>query len=573
MERTSEPKHWLDRYVTGYHRWQRMIQNESKLFVRPLGLVETSFDHDGSKFEGRADVNLITTCEIRTTLSAQAIQSHILHVWAALRAQHALLRAHVQDASKCSQLASAGLRDRCFAIVVPNDVGALVQEARRTINFLADFYHEVDPELFLRHAMNTARCMTASESLSQLFVLPLESLGEDRYTLQTLLVCAHEIVDGATCYGWGSHFVNLLNQQDSSLMHILTEAQDMKRLWAILPPAQEDLYPKIKATKARQRWFWAISRILRHVRKPPMAAFLNPLRKEEPLSHAEAMRPIFSKVLNYSVVPPLNSFVQSFQLSVAATKTLHRLCREANTSIGAGGFALVAMALMDIYEDRFPNIPLNERKAFVASFPLNPRPFLDYHGPLDSAMLMFSDGISIPFLPSYLPREGRFKLLVKQAHRELGIYQKRPRAAKMEAQLGARSASQLIPGFYVAFVERIEKFLHEDGNVRYDPQGDYPANFGATQTTCGVSSVGSTAAFLKGLHHNLDGTEPFQADFRSMQASVRAGDNEFLCGMASGAENFEVNAAFDGNYIDENAVASWAGKMKNLLEPVSLPKI
>jgi hypothetical protein len=37
-------------------------------------------------------------------------------------------------------------------------------------------------------------------------------------------------------------------------------------------------------------------------------------------------------------------------------------------------------------------------------------------------MLAFGDGLALPFLPSYLPLEGRFKLLAKQADRQLRTF-------------------------------------------------------------------------------------------------------------------------------------------------------
>lgn len=216
-----------------------------------------------------------------------------------------------------------------------------------------------------------------------------------------------------------------------------------------LPPAQEAVYPPVGNSPPRTRWKWAISRILRHKRVPPPDAFKNPLKRADALPEAQTIPPTFDKVLDYSKKPPCNAYVGAATLSAPVTRGIVRLCREAKCSVGAGLFALVGMAQMALEEINRPDIQLDQRNPFVASFPLNPRPFLDYKGPPDSIMLAFSDGISLPFLPSELPVEARFKLLVRQAHRQLGVYQKKPRSSGDSARLGARSPSQMIPMQYL----------------------------------------------------------------------------------------------------------------------------
>jgi hypothetical protein len=47
--------HWLDKYATNYAKWKLSDHGDGKqLFQRPLGLVETSFDIDGTFYGGRA---------------------------------------------------------------------------------------------------------------------------------------------------------------------------------------------------------------------------------------------------------------------------------------------------------------------------------------------------------------------------------------------------------------------------------------------------------------------------------------------------------------------------------------
>ena len=164
---------------------------------------------------------------------------------------------------------------------------------------------------------------------------------------------------------------------------------------------------------------------------------------------------------------------------------LANLCREAGTSVGAGVFALVGLVMMELYESLHPNVPLDKREHFIASFPLNPRPFFNYTGPPDSCMLAFSDGIAMPFLPSYLPLEGRLKLLSRAAHRQLKQFQKRKQAA-----VDAHSPLRTVATNYIIAVEMLERKLPERYKQGLNPQGAYPPNFSAGLATCGVSSVG-----------------------------------------------------------------------------------
>lgn len=49
-----------------------------------------------------------------------------------------------------------------------------------------------------------------------------------------------------------------------------------------LPPAQEDLYPAPPGNQARQRWFWAIARVLHAIQAPSRDAVRSPLKRGSP---------------------------------------------------------------------------------------------------------------------------------------------------------------------------------------------------------------------------------------------------------------------------------------------------
>lgn len=248
-----------------------------------------------------------------------------------------------------------------------------------------------------------------------------------------------------------AEFIDLLNLSEEQLRTSLASCCSVEYLSSVLPPAQESLYTSIASNPARARWQWAISRVLRHKRKAPPDAFMNPLKRKVPLDQPQKMPPKFDNLLDYSHMPPINTFVGFVTLQKVTTSKIVRLCREAKVSVGSGLFALVGLAQMTLHEEWNSSDTSKPQPAFVASFPLNIRPFLKYDRPPDSIILGFSDGLSLPFLPSRLPAEGRFKLIARRAHRQLKMYQKGVRSAKDEALLGSKSPAQIIPSLYLRY--------------------------------------------------------------------------------------------------------------------------
>lgn len=576
---------WLARYAGNYHDWRTVADGVETYYVRPLGIVETAFDHDGIDFEGRADVNALSTLEAKLSVSEDDYRRRILLTWACLRAHHGLLRSKVVDGS--TLLAHRGLNhhERHFVVSQPRHLSHMIEEARQHIVFVGDHYDDVDVELFFRHIMNTARTIDPAVCLSRLFVLPRRRLNNGHFRLNMVMVAGHEITDGLTNYFQHSHLLRLLNTSSAKLEDDLRLSIAQSHLPKFLPPAQETLYPPISGNVARRRWHWTISKIFRHIRKPPPAAFPNPLRRSTPLAQACSMPPTFSSILDYSKTPPLNSFVYHIKLSRHASDRIIRLCRHAKISIGSGCFTVVALSMM-IMRERY-NSPSEDlsRLPFVAGFPVNPRPFFrdPKTVPIDSLMLAFSDGISLPFLPSSLPLSGRFRLLARQAHRQLVVFQKRPRTPEQlkVLGLGPRSPSQLLPGNYLGMVERTEAMLpahqrrrDKEGNEVIGLQGVYPARRSDTGQTCGVSSVGDRTRFLTQGMVDLDregvgeeeDSDVFKVDFRDVLAAVRVRDGEFLVGSAGDDEGLHFTAMSDGNANDEEKAKEWVKVVKEMFE-------
>ncbi|KAG9832948.1 hypothetical protein KCU68_g12317, partial [Aureobasidium melanogenum] len=369
------------------------------------------------------------------------------------------------------------------------------------------------------------------------------------------------------------HFVKLLNTPLKILKGAVNGLSHRASIRTRLPLPQEDLYPRISGSAAKKRWFWLLTLVLRHVKRPMPAAFPNPLRRATPLKEAIAMPRTYDSYLNYNARPPLNTFTCMAKVPRSATKRLHRWCREAGTSIGAGAFVLVAMVMMSLHEDLYPDEAPEFRRPFIGSFPINPRPFFKHHEAPNSMMLAFSDGVVLPFLSSSLDLETRFKVLVRQAHRQLALYQKREKAEESNslAYMGSRGAGRVIAMNYVGAMERLRSKLPEElrhSLGHHSPQGDLVAAQNGSMATCGVSSVGRSG-WRQG-EFNVDGDlregeDAFVADYRFSKQNVRARDGEFLVGVWGDDDGIAANVSYDGNAIDEDMIREWQHRMENLL--------
>lgn len=491
----NKKENWLSRYAADYHAWRFSTSNDKKTFKRPLGLVETSFDADGTGYGGRADMNALLTLEIQKTLSKQELRVRTALAWASLRLQHVMLQ------SKVEQNEESGKRE--FTIEVQDSLEDVLQETVKSIVWIEDLYDEVDDQVLYQHCLNVARIVEPSKCLSRMHVLPLVQLPNGNFKLRFLVIMAHQTSDGLSAHNWFSHFLRILNMPEADIKRDIETFRAAESIRSRLPPAQEDLYPRISGSKARQRWFWAILRVLRHVGQHVSPTFTNPLRRETRLAEAQTFPPTFSKLFDYSKTkkPPMNSGHHHVALSKAASIHMMELCRSIKVSVGAGCFALAGIAMMEMEERRNPNVPDCERQPFTASFPLNPRAFFGFTTPADSCMLGFSDGIVMPFLPASLPIEGRFKLVAKHANRELRMYQKRLKSTDTSVTLEPHSPGRLLAHGYLRMLDIIEAKLPSGQKTGIYPQGSLPAKAFQSGATCGVSSMGSTSnVFRPGLY-------------------------------------------------------------------------
>lgn len=557
--------HWLDRYATDYHAWSTIEKPDlSPTFSRRMGVVESCFDSDGNSLEGRADMNIILTLEVRGTLNERQLRRKILLSWACLRMEHVMFAStvpHVNDEERY---------ERTFTIECPEDSDQAVRAAQETLTFVGDEYTTIDEQDFCYHVMNAARYVDERKGLARLLILPSSVRSDNKtHELKILLVAAHKITDGLATQRDLTLFTQFLNKEDENLSDLLKNLITPKHIHSILPKAQEDLYNPVKGSLARQRWFWAISRIFRHVKTPPPYAFANPLLREDKLVHPLSIGVKYDRILDYGRVPPLTSGIETVTLSQAATRQLQRLCQEVGVSIGSGCFSLVAIVMMRLEEIFHPD---NERRPFVASFPINSRPFFAHGGHPASLMLAFSYGIGMSFLASDLPLSGRFKLLARQADTQLRVYQKGARGLRAQ-KFGSRSPEQLIPSNYLSAIERAEMMI-KSNDPPLNPQGDYPASQpqkasrAATGATCGISSVGSQKNLItRQPFTDGDSSSKFQARAKHVRQFVRVRDGEFLIVSAGDEHSMTFNVSYDANTIDVEKVKVWKQLMGEMMEP------
>ncbi|CAD6576159.1 MAG: hypothetical protein CYPHOPRED_005927 [Cyphobasidiales sp. Tagirdzhanova-0007] len=467
--------------------------------------------------------------------------------------------------------------DRYFVVHVPSSTNEAIENARRHIVFTDDFHQQIDEDDFYLHAQNSARVIDSTRALAKLFVLPVDVLDRGRGNLKFLFVMGHEITDGLTTYTWLNHFLNLLNVPMRSLE---TEIRSLIKASVIrkrLPSAQEDLYPPIFGQAARRSWYWAITRVLRHVRKPLPAAFPNPLRRALPLTQAISLPSTYPDLLNYAKVPILNTYTVEARVPKLATQQLHRLCREAGASVGAGCFVLVAMVMMLLHEQNYSSEVDSARPPFIGGFPLNPRPLFNHAEPPDSLMLAFSDGVVLPFLSSSLDTATRFKVLVRQAHRQLGKYKKRQKEGDAEkiAYMGNHGAGRVLAIMYTSVIDwpRLKLLGGVSGSQAAitSPQGLYPVNENLSQSTNNISSLGRSAWKRGQYDINMwledKGEDAFVADFRAFKQNVRAREGEFhvaVCGEDDGT--VAANVSYDGNSIDADSARKWKFHMETILD-------
>jgi len=190
-------------------------------------------------------------------------------------------------------------------------------------------------------------------------------------------------------------------------------------------------------------------------------------------------------------------------------------------------------------------------------------------------MLAFSDGIELPFLPSYLPLESRLRLLAKRAQKQLAVYQKRERLstdAERFYYMGSRGPGRMLQTQYVSSLERANDKIPEElrNASTQSPQGAYPMRPNATAQTCGVSSVGKRSALIgQGMYDvsaALGEGREFVADFKDIQSAVRVRDGEFLIGVGGAEDGLWVAVSADSSNLDPVLMGEWRTRLEEIFQ-------
>lgn len=180
---------WLDQYASGYHAWQRTIDDDGRLcFYRPLGLVERGFDLDGYGHEGRADINATLELDIVTTCTQKQLEKRILLAWTALRLHHVLLLSKAVFRQSFMRPAHES-PTRYYLIQFPENLEQATSQAQSCLSYLEE---DQDSQFSLgdlfHHAQNVARVVQPTEAMARLFVGPIRSTNMEKCRLQLLLV-------------------------------------------------------------------------------------------------------------------------------------------------------------------------------------------------------------------------------------------------------------------------------------------------------------------------------------------------------------------------------------------------
>jgi hypothetical protein len=189
-------------------------------------------------------------------------------------------------------------------------------------------------------------------------------------------------------------------------------------------------------------------------------------------------------------------------------------------------------------------------------------------------MLAFSDGVALPFLSSDLDLDGRIRLLVRSAQRQLSRYQKRLRndgAVNMLEYMGPRGAGRVVPMNYLDVIERANIKLPGHLRREFPYQKTLPKQANPTLATCGVSSVGrSDPAITPGridLTKSLAGKDDaLIAEIMGTRQSVRPRDGEFLIGIWGSDDSIDASVSYDSCAIDPAWALVWKEKMETILD-------
>jgi hypothetical protein len=217
----------------------------SRTYERLLGLTELGFYWD-SRFNGTADTVRYAIIDAESSISCTRLfgVENVTRTWLALKQQYPLLG---------SQLSERQQREEVVFVVSEERLSRCTPEeiSFSSISSQLDLSSTGDVEAFIDGMLNGKRLLS-NELPARLFILTPTN-KENRVCV--ILHAAHCITDGISNANWIKSFLETLSSQPG------IARWDMEDRLA-LGVASEKLIGDIGSSKARQKWHYAMGRIL-----------------------------------------------------------------------------------------------------------------------------------------------------------------------------------------------------------------------------------------------------------------------------------------------------------------------
>jgi hypothetical protein len=219
----------------------------SRTYERPLGITELGFYWD-SRFNGTADTVRYAIIDIDTQGSIPSTRlfslENVTRTWVALKQQYPLLGSQLSERQQGEEVVFVVSEER-LSRCTPEEISF------STISSQLDLSSLGDVEAFMDGVLNGKRLLS-SEMLARLFILI--PTGQKKRACVVLHV-AHCITDGISNATLLRSFLNILCSEPRNVRWDLEE-----RL--ALAIASERLLGRPNSSKARQRWHYAVGRVM-----------------------------------------------------------------------------------------------------------------------------------------------------------------------------------------------------------------------------------------------------------------------------------------------------------------------
>jgi hypothetical protein len=219
----------------------------SRIYERPLGITELGFYWD-SRFNGTADTVRYAIIDIDAQGSIPSTRlfgvDNVARTWVALKQQYPLLGSQLSERQQREEVVFVVSEER-LSRCTPEEISFPSISSQLDLSSLGEL------EAFMDGMVNGRRLLS-NELVARLFILI--PTGRERRACVILHV-AHCITDGISNATLLRSFLDILSSEPRTVRWDLEE-----RL--TLAIASERLLGRTNSSKARQRWYYAVGRIL-----------------------------------------------------------------------------------------------------------------------------------------------------------------------------------------------------------------------------------------------------------------------------------------------------------------------